>query len=111
MNLLPPINLKVTDPSMYPSTNLSAFLPTQQSSVYLLIQIEWQKCIGPIPTCNDSGPLVCLGVAEDGAGGEALVEVRDGLRGVRTVAALSQGRGQPPIQVARRQITNVGRRR
>lgn len=54
---------------------------------------------------------MCVGVAEDGAGGEALVEVRDGLSGVWTVAALSQGRGQPPIQVARRQIANVRRRR
>lgn len=52
-----------------------------------------------------------VGLAEDGAGGEALVEVRDGLSGVGTVAALTQGRGQRPTQVARRQICGVRPRR
>lgn len=55
--------------------------------------------------------MCVVGVAEDGAGGEALVEVRDGLSGVGTVAALIQGRGQHPTQVARRQICSVRPRR
>lgn len=50
---------------------------------------------------------MCVGVGEVGDGGEALVVVRDGLCGVRTVTSLGQGGGQPSICVAERQICSV----
>lgn len=50
---------------------------------------------------------MCVDAGEDDAGREALVKVWDGLNGVGTITALSQGRRQSSIWVARRQICNV----
>lgn len=57
-------------------------------------------------TCYAPGPL-CIGVGEDGAGGEGLVKVRDGLSGVGAVTALTEGHGGPSIYAARRRICDV----